>query len=607
MQRRKFIQYNLIAGLGLTPIARASHHLRAFQSGMMDWKIVGPKEPVFIYNNWSSYDELSDNIPLTESLALRELDELIRLKKSGVRFDYYVMDAFWFSKEGGYRTWLNTHWPNGPDKWLQRCKENNIKPGLWFATNLVKMGGRQVLDIVPAWEDAVGTDPNILCLFDGGYLQHLADTLQIWYNKGVRLFKFDFAYFEAVTPSMKDKFTKEEIVEKNKVSFMKMLQDFRQRNQDIIITGYNGFGGDMENTYAAFDKRIDPRWLDTFDTLYSGDPRFSDVPMMNIWRSADNYSDHQVVAFKAYGLPVNRIDNCAFMIGKTGTCYSRATQCWKGMAILALARGGWVNVLHGNLELLTEEDAKWLARLQHIFLPLQRENNTEFFGGIPGEGNPYGFRSSNKNGSVITVVNPSQAVLSLDLPEKMFSGSGQILYRDGGFHPAINGNKINIGPEQLLVFGFGAFGAYDNKLSALRYWLGIDESIIIPSSIYKLEIVSRETGNNEITFRMIPPAKKNIRVLFQQFDTAGKIFRDWGESPPNGKRMNEILTIDVKQGNRNVLLQMQYDKQIWSGLSWGAVEIKEKDMLPGQEMIIVCRSMLQPKLLLKARVFAVEY
>jgi hypothetical protein len=32
--------------------------------------------PISVYNNWSSYDELSDNIPLTETMAMRELDEL---------------------------------------------------------------------------------------------------------------------------------------------------------------------------------------------------------------------------------------------------------------------------------------------------------------------------------------------------------------------------------------------------------------------------------------------------------------------------------------------------------------------------------------------------
>src|SRR5947208_5266940 len=51
-------------------------------------------DPIFVYNNWSAYDELSDNVPLTEQLAMKELDEILRLRHFGVRFDYYMMDAF---------------------------------------------------------------------------------------------------------------------------------------------------------------------------------------------------------------------------------------------------------------------------------------------------------------------------------------------------------------------------------------------------------------------------------------------------------------------------------------------------------------------------------
>ena len=33
-------------------------------------------DPVWVYNNCSSYDELSDNIPLTENLAIKEFGEI---------------------------------------------------------------------------------------------------------------------------------------------------------------------------------------------------------------------------------------------------------------------------------------------------------------------------------------------------------------------------------------------------------------------------------------------------------------------------------------------------------------------------------------------------
>ncbi len=88
------------------------------------------RDPVWVYNNWSAYDELSDNIPLTEQLATKELDEIVRLKQYGVHFDYYMMDAFWFAPDGGYRTWRKPNWPNGPDAWVAKCKANGLLPGM---------------------------------------------------------------------------------------------------------------------------------------------------------------------------------------------------------------------------------------------------------------------------------------------------------------------------------------------------------------------------------------------------------------------------------------------------------------------------------------------
>lgn len=65
----------------------------------------------------------------------------------------------------------------------------------------------------------------------------------------------------------------------------------------------------MENTVSPFRKIVDPPWLEVFETLYCGDPRISDVPMMNFWRSQDLYSDHMVHQFAFNGLPLARINN----------------------------------------------------------------------------------------------------------------------------------------------------------------------------------------------------------------------------------------------------------------------------------------------------------
>src|SRR5579863_1374548 len=142
MQRRNFIRNSIGFGLASHPFIQVLGNQNIF-THTHNSEFTGLKEPVFAYNNWSAYDELSDNVAQTETLSMRELSEVIRLKAKGVRIDYYVMDAFWFDKQGGYRGWHKDHWPNGPDHWLYNCLQNNIKPGMWFSTNLVVMGGKQ--------------------------------------------------------------------------------------------------------------------------------------------------------------------------------------------------------------------------------------------------------------------------------------------------------------------------------------------------------------------------------------------------------------------------------------------------------------------------------
>ena len=153
------------------------------------------RDPIFVYNNWSAYDELSDNIPLTEQLTMKELDEVLRLRRLGVRFDYYTIDAFWFDPDGGYRTWRKPNWPQGPDAWIGKCRANGILPGLWFSTNtLVK------INAAPEWRDSLTENKGSMSFFEGGFLPNFMATLQYWYDRGIRLYKFDFVDFGVAAP-----------------------------------------------------------------------------------------------------------------------------------------------------------------------------------------------------------------------------------------------------------------------------------------------------------------------------------------------------------------------------------------------------------------------
>lgn len=555
--------------------------------------------PVCIYNNWSSYDELSDNVEQTEELAMRQLSEILRLRRHGVRIDYYMMDAFWFAPGGGYREWRKPHWPDGPGRWFDACRENGIKPGLWFSTNNFCK-----FNPIPEWEDSLTRDRQSLCLFSGGYLPHLMETLQMWYGRGVRAYKFDFANFAAATPELEEVLLREDIIDLNIAIFRAALKVFRRRHPDVLITGYNGFGGEQDGTWRPFAKNVDARWLEVFDSLYCGDPRPSDVPCMNFWRSKDIYTDHMVRAYEYNNLPLNRIDNTGFMIGTTGTCYVRRTAAWKGMLLLTLARGGWVNVYHGDLGLLDDAEADWFARAQSIFLPLQTSGQMATFGGIPGKSEPYGFTAASDRGAIYTVVNPSQSMKFIELPPASRYHAelkdGRLLFRDAGYVPEIGGSRLTLGPEQLAVVGFGDY-ANDS------YDLGVQEDVVIPQDIRPIPAEFAARSEKSIEAEAAVPEGGDLRIVLRQREPDGKVKRTSGGSPPNGKTLGRLLKITVEQEGRKLPVETNYDKAIWSGLSWAVGEVKEKNLIPGKPVRVRLKTEEQAAVKLDGEVYWVRY
>lgn len=528
----------------------------------------GLKRPMVVYNNWSAYDELSDTIPQTSALCMRMLDEVLRLKQAGVQVDCYLMDAFWFDVDGGYRVWHKEHWPDGPDAWVRKCRENGIMPGLWFSTNLFMSGGQPMLRPVKEWSGSVDAGGATLSLTEGGYLEHLIQTLQQYADMGIGLFKFDFAYFDAATASTRENTLASEIIENNKRAFIAALRQFRHDNPDVIIIAYNGFGAEMEDTTHPFRKTIDPRWPEVFDTMYSGDPRLSDVPMQNFWRSQDIYSDQMVREMAFNGLPVERIDNCSFMIGETGTCYRRGIAAWRSSLLLNMARGGWLNVMHGNIDLLDDADARWMARAQHLYLPLQRHGRTTFIGGLPGRCEPFGYKAESTDGAVLTLVNPSQQTLRMPLQTDNRYHTATLLFADSGFSPQIQADTIVLGPEQMAVVGLGRY-------AGAEYQLGEEKDVLIPSAIKPIgaETVTASASGAKGSFSASVPAGEGIRITLQQCDSKGKPFRYWGGGLPDGRNMKDYYLLSARQGKRSIPLKIQYDKVLWSGLSWATAEI----------------------------------
>jgi len=541
-------------------------------------------DPIWVYNNWSSYDELSDNILLTEKLAMRELDEILRLRKAGVHFDCYMMDAFWFAKDGGYRTWRQPDWPDGPDPWIRACQDAGLKPGMWFSTNTLVH-----IDAAAKWKDSLSTGGSSMCFFEGGFLPDFMDVLQSWYDRGIRMFKFDFADFTAATAETAKRLNADEIYRRNEVAFRDALLAFRSKNADVILVAFNGFGGDVESTGYPFPFRnkIDLQWLQVFDTMYSGDPRPSDVPQMNFWRSMDIYSDHMVRRYEQSFMPIERIDACSFMVGNTGTIYYRKTNAWQGALLLEMARGGWINTVHGNLEFLDDGKAAWFAKVQNLYGPLQALGRTKTFGGIPGKAQTYGFGSVDNGGSLYTVINPSQSIETFRLPQlsrvQAALENGRLLFADAGFVPRLAGGRITLGPGQLALAGFGRYAepAFD---------LGVQADVVIPQSIRLLEAKFESAGQHIIETSIDVPSDGDLRIIMQQFYADGTAGRSWEGAPPSGKNMGEFFVIEVWQDGNPLPVVINYDKVIWSGLSWAVGEVRAASMTPGKPLRITLSS-----------------
>lgn len=573
--------------------------------------------PVWVYNNWSAYDELSDAVPLNEQLAMRELTEMLRLRNAGVHFDYYVMDAFWYDPDGGYRSWRREDWPDGPDRWIAACQAAGIKPGLWFSSNTLTS-----MKPAPQWRSSLNASGTAMSLYSGAFLDDFMDVLQYWYERGIRMFKLDFADFTVAAKGDENRLRPQEIRLRNGRALHGALRTFRRNHPDVVLVAFNGFVGDVDSAASSLDP-FNVQWLDVFDSLYAGDPRPSDLPQMDLWRAIDIYSDDMVRHFAQSGVPLERVDSTAFMVGNTGTNYFRKTNAWRGSLLLMAARGGWINTVHGNLEFLDDDDARWFARVQSLYEPLQRTGITRWFGGNPGDVRPYGFGSIGMDGALYAVVNPSQGIRTIRLSrlstEQEPNIGGRVLFRDAGFAPTLEDDSIRLGPAQLALVGFGRYAdpAYD---------LGIQSDIRIPRSIKPLQAHFRhvetlggpETSADEPEHRtppanavdsitieaiIMPPPTGDLRIIMQQRDSDRSVVRSVSD-----RKMGQLFGIRASQAGKELPVEIRYDAVIWSGLSWGVGEVRHDQIAPGKPIRIrLSTAESDPSLHLDGRVYRVEY
>ena len=520
-------------------------------------------KPISVYITWGAHDNLSDTIPLSENLVFKQLCAIRALKKYGAHFDYFVLDAGWADTLSSCRKFNTRYWPHGPEKWIKSCQKEHLLPGLWFPINLTGIGKTTWMSMHSTWKTSK-VNHQTLSLSEGNFLNYHIQTFQYWYNRGIRLFKLDFALFNVAT-SRQNNLENNEIIKQNEDALFDALYKFKQKNKDAIFLAYNGFGGEMKDTYPHFRKTIQTKWLAVFEALYSGDPRPSDIPCSNFWRSKDIYSDHMVKQFQLNGIPLNRIDNCSFMIGNTGTCYQRQKASWKATLLLSLARGGWVNTYYGDLSLLNSNDKYWFSKAQSFWLNLQQNATCNTIGNIPGTGKVYGYYSENSHGKVITLVNPSQTTQKFHFKD-FTTNNNLLLFTDNGRIPQIKNKYITLGPEQMIILGTGKYATKSNQLGHNNIKHTTEKSRKL---IFKQTVVA----SNQMLVTFNPKSTKKLHVIFILKDAKNQPIRLNGGSPPNGDYMSDILNMNLTQNNRPINFQTNNHKQIWSGMSWALGEV----------------------------------
>jgi hypothetical protein len=189
---------------------------------------------------------------------------------------------------------------------------------------------------------------------------------------------------------------------------------------------------------------ISPWWLRWFDSVYSGDPRPSEVPSVTSLRDSVNwYQDHVFRGYARSLMPLFTIDDSGgTLVGKTSTILYLGAEGFTDSWILDIMRGDLAPTFSGDLTLLTDNDRKFMAGT----LRFLREHQDVFAHtrpilGIPGRGEVYGYVSSNEDTGFATVVNPGlfpQSFSFLIPNQKLAGGFEKLIFsNDGQAHDAI--------------------------------------------------------------------------------------------------------------------------------------------------------------------------
>ena len=424
-----------------------------------------PPRNLRIYCDWGMHDELSDHLDLSEEKVHAAIDEIVALRERGVRLDYYLMDAFWFRPGAWYDELDPVKFPCGFAPVTAHMREAGLSFGLWFDVNFIHAH----LD-----EPQLRRLPEVggVC-FDAAAKARMQEAIAARIREdGVKLLKFDFAYFDCENPAhASHSALLSESKEKGVRHFVEMLEALRREEPELVVLAYNGFTTRLDFIGSVEEHggyACSPWWATLLDYVYCGDPRPSEIAAPSLAKSILFYTDAMVRDFQTSLFPLDQIDDHGTMVGNTGTIYWLGRETLRDSLILNILRGGGKFHLYGDLQLLDEGDKDYVAWAYRIYEEVRGRNMTTVtVGGNPALREPYGYVSSDGERGFAVLVNPAgeERDFTLACPEWRAGARvrGAVLCRSGvvGEEPfkIFRALTLPLAPEEVVTLSWTVSGS----------------------------------------------------------------------------------------------------------------------------------------------------
>lgn len=532
-----------------------------------------PGDRLRVYCDWGAHDETAkqDGLELDEGMALRILGDLRGAKeKTGLVYDYYLMDAFWYAPDS-YDRFKETHWPDGPDRFLRELDGMGMKFGLWFDMNLQKI-------LAPDKTVLRGDTADELCLAWEANMDRVFAPIERHIREHrVRMLKFDFAFFNCDNPahsfhSRRDTASKEPAVR----HFIARLAKLRREYPDLQVLAYNGFTTEMYYIGSVDPNRggfaVSPFWAQYVDYVYCGDPRPAERPAP-LKKSILHYTDCMIEQFTDALIPREAVDDHGTMIGNSNTIYYLQKKSLRDSYLLNIVRGTRKIHLYGETGLLDDDDWRFLRQADKLFdFVCQTGCRTETVLDRPSRGTVYGYSNICGDRGVITAVNVTSVSqqIAVNVPGRL---KWKRIYHAGEW---CDEPMTLSGPLQTELDPFGVDAYAWERTGDREQFTCLPRPVAAqPAGGY----VETDSGTRvEVT---LPAGCRRVGIRFLTDTLSPK-------RAPNTERGG--LTIAARGGE---LIRLDTE-EIWSGVSYAVYEIRPQEEplrlvidYTGEELVIL--------------------